>query len=114
MIKNLLGSLREYKKGSILTILLSVLEAAFEILIPLRMADLIDQGIDLGDMAAVWKFGIAILTFAALQLLTGVLSAHIAAKTSVGFSPQICGRICTIMCRPFPFPTLTSSPLRLS
>ena len=41
MTKTLLGILREYKKGSILTILLSVLEAAFEILIPLRMADLI-------------------------------------------------------------------------
>ena len=89
MIKTLLGSLREYKKGSILTILLSILEAAFEILIPLRMADLIDQGIDLGNMAAVWKFGIAILIFAALQLLTGVLSAHIAAKTSVGFSANL-------------------------
>ena len=89
MIKTLLGSLREYKHGSILTILLSILEAAFEILIPLRMADLIDQGIDLGNMAAVWKFGIAILIFAALQLLTGVLSAHIAAKTSVGFSANL-------------------------
>lgn len=89
MIKILAGSLREYKRGSILTILLSILEAAFEILIPLRMADLIDQGIDLGDMAAVWKFGIAILIFAALQLLTGVLSAHIAAKTSVGFSANL-------------------------
>lgn len=84
-----MGSLREYKKGSILTILLSILEAAFEILIPLRMADLIDQGSDLGNMAAVWKFGIAILIFAALQLLTGVLSAHIAAKTSVGFSANL-------------------------
>lgn len=89
MIKTLLRSLREYKRGSILTILLSILEAAFEILIPLRMADLIDQGIDLGNMAAVWKFGIAILIFAALQLLTGVLSAHIAAKTSVGFSANL-------------------------
>ena len=89
MIKTLLRSLREYKKGSIITILLSILEAAFEILIPLRMADLIDQGIDLGNMAAVWKFGIAILIFAALQLLTGVLSAHIAAKTSVGFSANL-------------------------
>ena len=89
MIKILSGSLQEYKRGSILTILLSILEAAFEILIPLLMADLIDQGIDLGDMAAVWKFGIAILDFAALQLLTGVLSAHIAAKTSVGFSANL-------------------------
>lgn len=89
MIKTLLRSLREYKKGSVITILLSILEAAFEILIPLRMADLIDQGIDLGNMAAVWKFGIVILIFAALQLLTGVLSAHIAAKTSVGFSANL-------------------------
>lgn len=89
MIKTLLRSLREYKRGSILTILLSILEAAFEILIPLRMADLIDQGIDLGNMTAVWKFGVAILIFAALQLLTGVLSAHIAAKTSVGFSANL-------------------------
>lgn len=89
MTKTLLGSLREYKKGSILTILLSVLEAAFEILIPLRMADLIDQGIEPGEMAAVWKFGTIILVFAALQLLTGVLSAHIAAKTSVGFSANL-------------------------
>ena len=64
MTKTLLGSLREYKKGSILTILLSVLEAAFEILIPLRMADLIDQGIEPGEMAAVWKFGAFLLLFA--------------------------------------------------
>lgn len=89
MIKTLLRSLLEYKRGSILTILLSILEATFEILIPLRMADLIDQGIDLGNMAAVWKFGMAILIFAALQLLTGILSAHMAAKTSVGFSANL-------------------------
>lgn len=89
MTKTLLGNLREYKKGSILTILLSVLEAAFEILIPLRMADLIDRGIEPGEMAAVWKFGTIILVFAVLQLLTGVLSAHVAAKTSVGFSANL-------------------------
>lgn len=89
MAKTLLGILREYKKGSILTILLSVLEAAFEILIPLRMADLIDQGIEPGEMAAVWKLGTIILVFAVLQLLTGVLSAHVAAKTSVGFSANL-------------------------
>lgn len=89
MTKTLLGILREYKKGSILTILFSILEAAFEILIPLRMADLIDQGIEPGEMAAVWKLGTIILVFAVLQLLTGVLSAHVAAKTSVGFSANL-------------------------
>ncbi len=86
MIKTLARSLREHKKGSVITILLSILEAAFEILIPLCMADIIDKGIDSGNMGAVGKYGIALLLFAALQLFTGVLSAHIAAKTSVGFS----------------------------
>ena len=89
MIKTLARSLREHKKGSVFTILLSILEAAFEILIPLCMADVIDKGIDLGNMSAVWKYGIALLIFAALQLLTGVLSAHIAAKTSVGFAANL-------------------------
>lgn len=89
MIKTLARSLREHKKGSVLTIALSILEAAFEILIPLCMADIIDEGIDLGNMSAVWKYGIVLLIFAVLQLFTGVLSAHIAAKTSVGFSANL-------------------------
>lgn len=89
MIKTLARSLREHKKGSVFTILLSILEAVFEILIPLCMADMIDKGIDLGNMSAVWKYGIALLIFAALQLITGVLSAHIAARTSVGFSANL-------------------------
>lgn len=89
MIKTLAKSLREYKKGSVITILLSILEVAFEILIPLCMAEVIDKGIDLGNMNAVWKYSIVLLIFAALQLLTGVLSAHIAAKTSVGFSANL-------------------------
>lgn len=86
MIKTLTRSLREYKKGSVVTILLSILEAAFEITIPLCMAKVIDEGIDLGNMGNVWKYGIVLLIFAAFQLITGVLSAHIASKTSVGFS----------------------------
>lgn len=89
MIKTLAGSLREYKKGSVFTILLSILEVAFEILIPLCMADLIDKGIDQGNMPAVWKFGTAILIFAAFQLITGILSAHTAAGTAVGFSANL-------------------------
>ena len=89
MIKTLTRSLREYKKGSVLTILLSVLEAAFEITIPLCMAKVIDEGIDLGNMNAVWRYGIILLIFALFQLITGVLSAHIAARTSVGFCANL-------------------------
>lgn len=89
MIKTLSRSLREYKKGSVLTILLSILEAAFEITIPLCMAKVIDEGIDLGNMNAVWKYGIILLVFALFQLITGVLSAHIAARASVGFCANL-------------------------
>lgn len=89
MIKTLSRSLREYKKGSVFTILLSILEVAFEITIPLCMAKVIDEGIDLGNMNAVWKYGIILLVFALFQLITGVLSAHIAARTSVGFCANL-------------------------
>lgn len=89
MIKTLTKSLREYKRGSILTILLSILEAAFEIAIPLCMAKVIDKGIDLGNMNAVWKYGIILLILALFQLATGVLSAHIAARSSVGFCANL-------------------------
>lgn len=89
MIKTLMHSIREYKKGSVITILLSILEAAFEITIPLCMARVIDEGIDLGNMNAVWKYGIILLIFALFQLVTGVLSAHIAARTSVGFCANL-------------------------
>ncbi len=83
MLQTLARSLRRNKTGSIVAIGLSIMEAAFEILIPLCMAELIDKGIDLGEMRAVWKFGIVLLIFAVLQFAAGILSAHIAAKTSV-------------------------------
>ncbi|MGN0202896.1 MAG: ABC transporter ATP-binding protein [Coprococcus sp.] len=89
MIKTLIGSLREYKKGSLITILLSILEAAFEILIPLCMAGVIDYGIAPGNTEAVWKYGIILLIFAFFQLITGVFAAHIAARTAVGFSANL-------------------------
>ena len=89
MIKTLSRSLSEYKKGSVLTILLSVLEAAFEITIPLCMAKVIDEGIDLGNMNTVWKYGMILLAFALFQLITDVLSAHIAARSSVGFCANL-------------------------
>lgn len=89
MIKTLAKSLREHKKGSVLTILLSIFEVVFEILIPLSMSKLIDFGIDLGDMGAVWKYGIALLAFALLQLAAGVMAAHTAARAAVGFSANL-------------------------
>ena len=86
MIKTLVKGLREYKKESWLTVFLSIFEVVFEIVIPLCMADLIDYGIEGGTMGKVWKYGIALLLFAILQLLTGIWSAHAGAKASAGFA----------------------------
>ena len=89
MLRTLVKSLREYKKGSWITIVLSVLEVVFEIIIPLCMSDLIDFGINLGNMAEVRKYGIALLIFAILELWTGVLSARLGANTAAGFSANL-------------------------
>lgn len=89
MIKTLIKSLKEYKRSSFITVFLTVIEAVFEILIPLCMSDLIDLGIDQSNMSQVWKFGFILLIFAALQLFTGILAAHIGAKASVGFAVNL-------------------------
>ena len=89
MIKTLLGSLREYKKSSWATVLLSILEVVFEIVIPLCMANLIDYGIEGGTMSTVSKYGLFLLLAALLQLLTGIASAHIGAKAATGFAANL-------------------------
>ena len=89
MIMTLARSLRQHKKGSIITICLSILEAAFEIIIPLCMSGLIDYGVDQGKMSEVWKYGIILIVFAILQLATGLASAKLCAKTSAGFAANL-------------------------
>ena len=89
MIHTLSKSLRQYKKVSWLTVFLAMIEAVFEIIIPLCMADLIDYGVEEGSMAAVWKYGAYLILLAALQLATGFFSAWAAAKSSVGFAENL-------------------------
>ena len=89
MLKTLNQSMREYKKTSIITIFLSIIEVVFEIVLPLLMADLIDYGIEDGNMSMIAKYGIALFIFALLQLLTGYYSAWFGAKASVGFAANL-------------------------
>ena len=89
MIKTLAGSLRENKKTALLTILCSVLEVVFEIVIPLNMSNLIDYGIEPGEQNVVLRYGVLLLTFALMQLLTGVLSARWGAAASVGYAANL-------------------------
>ncbi len=89
LIKTLLKSLRQYKKATIWTILLSILEVVFEIVIPLCISNVIDLGIYKGNMSGVAKYSIALLIFAIMQLVTGFSSAVVAAKASVGFAENL-------------------------
>jgi len=89
MIKKLVQSLREYTGQTWATVGLSGLEVVFEILIPLCMADLIDQGIQQGDMAAVWRFGAILLALAVAEMATGFGSAYFAAHSAAGFSANL-------------------------
>ena len=58
MIKTLLKSMRQYKKVSWATIFFSAFEVVFEIVIPLCMSGLIDNGIEGGVISMIWKYGL--------------------------------------------------------
>ena len=89
MLKTLSKSLREYKRTSVIAVLLTITEVVFEIIIPSCMAYLIDFGIEAGAMQTVFKYGAALLVFALIQLLTGVFSSVTAAKASAGFAANL-------------------------
>ena len=85
MLKTLAKSLREYRKLSIVTMILAILEVVFEIVIPLCMAQLIDLGVEKGEMNVVIKYGAVLLFLAVLELISGMVAAGTAAKASAGF-----------------------------
>ena len=89
MLKTLSKSLREYKRTSLIAVLLTITEVVFEIIIPSCMAYLIDFGIEPGEMHIVFTYGAALLLFAIIQLLTGVFSSVTAAKASAGFASNL-------------------------
>lgn len=89
MIKRLCKSIREYKKDSILAPIYVSLEVFLEVVIPILMANLIDYGIDAGNLNYVIKMGVMLLTFAAISLLTGVLAGRSAAIASSGFAKNL-------------------------
>lgn len=89
MIKKLLKSVREYKTPSILTPIFVSLEVILEVIIPLLMAKLIDDGIYQGEMNLVYKIGITLIICAILSLIFGMLSGMFAAKASSGFAKNL-------------------------
>ena len=89
MIKKLTKSIREYKKDAILTPIFVAVEVILEVIIPLLMANLIDDGVYNGDMNMVYKIGVELIICAILSLFFGMLSGISAAKASAGFSKNL-------------------------
>ncbi len=79
----------EYKKSSILTPIFVTFEAIMEVVIPLFMAYLIDEGINKSDMSSILKIGGLLVLSTLVSLLFGALSGHYAAVASAGFAKNI-------------------------
>jgi len=88
-MKRLMKFLKDYKKESILAPLFKLLEAFFELLVPLVMANIIDQGIAGEDLAYIGKMGGCLLALAAVGLVSSITAQFFAAKAAVGFSTKL-------------------------
>lgn len=91
MVKRLMKSIREYKAPSIKAPVFVSLEVIMEVVIPLLMANLIDQGISGGNMPYIVKMGLALLLCAAMSLVFGALAGKYAAIASAGFAKNLRG-----------------------
>ena len=89
MIKKLMKSIREYKKDSILAPIFVSFEVIMEVIIPILMANLIDNGIYAGELNTIYKLGIQLVIAAILSLAFGTFSGIFAAKASSGFAKNL-------------------------
>ena len=89
MIKKLAGCIRQYKLLTILTPLCMIMEVVMEVLIPYNMADLVDYGINMGDMATIRSIGIKLVFYALLSLTFGILGGLFASRASAGFASNL-------------------------
>lgn len=88
-VKILLRSVRQYKRQTLLAPLTVSGEVIMEVLIPTLMAVLIDEGIDPGNMAVIWKYGLILLLCAAISMLMGGLAGVYTAQASAGFAANL-------------------------
>ena len=89
MNRKLLRSVREYKRESILTPLLVVMEVFMEVLIPLLMANIIDIGIMNGDMGYIVKTGLLLILLAMVALVFGAKAGNLGAIASAGYAKNL-------------------------
>lgn len=89
MVRKLLRSVREYKTNSLLAPLFVTCEVILEVIIPMLMANLIDFGIEAGNMQYILKMGLALIICCIVSLTFGALSGKYAAVASAGFAKNL-------------------------
>lgn len=89
LVRNLLIYLKDYKKESIIGPLFKLLEATFELIVPVIMAHIIDIGIKNQDTLYIWKMGAVLVIFGILGLTCSLLAQYFAAKAAVGFGTAL-------------------------
>ncbi len=89
MIKKLSKSIREYKKESILSGIFILIEVIMEIIIPLILAYLIDDGINASNINVVYESSIQLVIIATISLVSGVLASKYSAIASAGFAKNL-------------------------
>ena len=88
-MKRLMMYLKDYKKESILAPLFKLLEAFFELMVPLVMANIIDYGITNRNMGYIGKMGLLLLLLGVVGLASSITAQFFAAKAAVGFSTKL-------------------------
>lgn len=81
--------LKDYKKESVLAPLFKMLEACFDLMVPLVVASIIDSGIAKRDIPYVWKMGGVLLILAIVGLAFSITAQYFAAKASAGFGKKL-------------------------
>ncbi|MBQ8982430.1 MAG: ABC transporter ATP-binding protein [Lachnospiraceae bacterium] len=91
MLKTLLGEVKEYWKATILSPVFMILEVIVETVIPLLMASLVNNGIEVegGNLPHIYKIGIIMVVVAVIGLFAGVLGGKYAALASAGFAKNL-------------------------
>ena len=89
MVKTILKEVKEYKFGSIITPCYMVLEVAMEMMIPYLMASIIDKGVEVGNMAHIYKIGGLMIVIAVIGLLAGLGGARYGAQASTGLAKNL-------------------------
>lgn len=89
MLKTLGAQIKEYKWASIATPVFMLLDVAVDTIIPLLMASIIDNGVNMGDTRHIYIMGVWMIVAALFGLLTGCLGAKYGAKAAMGFGKNL-------------------------